>query len=88
MDMMQKAERIAELLKVRKDTDAEMKTLIDGGDIAALAPAKGRAPQKCSVCDEEGHTARTCPHKERGNGSAGTVETAQPHGASEAGSAT
>lgn len=54
MDVMQKAARIAELLRTKQDAEAEIHSLISG------EPQKQRAVQKCSSCGQEGHTARTC----------------------------
>ena len=47
--------KIKELIEQRERIDEELRTLISGG--------KQRAPQKCSLCQQEGHSARTCPQK-------------------------
>lgn len=49
--------RIKELIELKEKTDDELESLIGGG---ALKTGKTRA---CSICNAEGHTARTCPTK-------------------------
>lgn len=47
--------RIRELLNKRDEIDAELAVIFTG--------TKDRKPQKCSICQQEGHSARTCPQK-------------------------
>lgn len=54
MDRHEKAAKIAELSKTIKESEAELDALLGGAEV------KIRAPQKCSKCGAEGHTARTC----------------------------
>lgn len=49
-------ERIKQLLDEHQRIEAEIASLVSG-------VKRERAPQKCSVCSQEGHTARTCPSK-------------------------
>jgi hypothetical protein len=37
---------------------------IFGTVVQAPAPKTERAPQKCSKCNQTGHTARTCPNNQ------------------------
>lgn len=48
--------RIRELLKQRDELDEEIREAVGG--------TKERKPQKCSHCQQEGHTARNCPTKQ------------------------
>ena len=43
-----------DLIKKREDIDRQLEALFSG------APQKTRATQKCSKCNKEGHSARTC----------------------------
>ena len=47
--------RVRELLDQRDNIDRQLQELFSG--------SKGRAPQKCSHCQQEGHSVRTCPNK-------------------------
>ncbi len=51
--------RIRALLDQRDELDRELLTLV-GGNTTSPSPRK---PVACSVCNGEGHTARTCPTK-------------------------
>lgn len=53
--MEDKLGRLKDLIEKREAIDAELATLIVGYE---------RKKQKCSVCQQEGHTARTCPQKQ------------------------
>jgi hypothetical protein len=56
------AQRIRELLDQRDELDRQIAAAaMPDGTSGALQ--KPRAPQKCGVCGNEGHTARTCPQK-------------------------
>ena len=48
--------RVKDLIAKREEIDAELSTIF------GVAP-KVRKPQRCSHCNEEGHTARTCPQQ-------------------------
>jgi hypothetical protein len=48
--------RIKQLIELKEQTDAELQTLIGGGIYA-------KKKVTCSICNTEGHTARTCPQK-------------------------
>ncbi len=50
-----KLQRIKDLIELKERTDTELEQLLGGGKIA-----KARA---CSICNQEGHTARSCPNK-------------------------
>jgi hypothetical protein len=50
-----KIARAKELISKREDIDAELQQLLTGTAV--------KRSQKCSVCQQEGHTARTCPTK-------------------------
>jgi len=56
MDIDTQIARVKELIAKREEIDAELSTML------GVVP-KGRKSQRCSVCNEEGHTARTCPKK-------------------------
>jgi hypothetical protein len=48
--------RIKDLIETKQRVDTELEELIGGS-----VEKKKRSPQKCSTCDQEGHTARNCP---------------------------
>ena len=50
-----KLQRIKELIELKEKTDAELEDLLGGG------PLKGNRVRVCSICNAEGHTARSCP---------------------------
>jgi hypothetical protein len=50
--------RAKELIQKREDIDAELAEIF-----SATRGATPRKPQKCSICQSEGHSARTCPNK-------------------------
>ena len=54
--------RLQHLYELKKTTDAQIEKIegLLGDDPDVL---KIRKPQKCSHCNEEGHTARNCPAK-------------------------
>jgi hypothetical protein len=54
--MDDKLTRIKQLIELKEQTDAELETLIGGG-------AYAKKKVTCSICNTEGHTARTCPQK-------------------------
>lgn len=49
--------RVRELLDLRDQIDQDIRNLVNGTEV------KERKPIKCSVCQGEGHTARTCPKR-------------------------
>jgi len=49
--------RIKDLIAKREEIDAEL------SGVLGISP-KVRKPQRCSVCDQEGHSARTCPQQQ------------------------
>lgn len=52
-----KLQRIKELITEKERIDGELESLLGGG------PLKLSRSRVCSVCNEEGHTARSCPTK-------------------------
>ena len=48
--------RVKELIAKREEIDAELSVLL------GVEP-KAKKPQRCSICNGEGHSARTCPQK-------------------------
>jgi hypothetical protein len=49
-------ERMKELIAQREAIDAELISIVGG-------TPKERKTIRCSLCSQEGHTARTCPTK-------------------------
>jgi hypothetical protein len=56
MDIETQIARVKDLITRREEIDAEL------SGILGVTP-KARKSQRCSTCNEEGHTARTCPQK-------------------------
>ena len=56
MDIDTKIARVKELISKREEIDAELSTML------GVMP-KARKGQRCSICNDEGHTSRTCPQK-------------------------
>lgn len=52
-------EKLKKLIEQREAIDLEI-AAVAGGTV------RTRAPQKCSACGGEGHSARTCPTKQPG----------------------
>jgi hypothetical protein len=52
-----KLQHIKELIIEKERIDGELESLLGG------APLKVSRARVCSVCNEEGHTARSCPTK-------------------------
>jgi len=50
--------RIKDLIAKREDIDAELSAILG-------ISLKVRKPQRCSICNEEGHSARTCPQQQQ-----------------------
>ena len=48
--------RVKDLIARREEIDAELASML------GIIP-KARKVMRCSTCNEEGHTARTCPQK-------------------------
>jgi hypothetical protein len=49
--------RVKDLIAKREEIDAELSTML------GVTP-KVRKPQRCSICNDEGHSARTCPQQQ------------------------
>jgi hypothetical protein len=49
--------RVKELIAKREEIDAELSVVF------GIEPKTRKAP-RCSICDSEGHSARTCPQKQ------------------------
>jgi hypothetical protein len=54
LDIDTQIARVKDLIAKREQIDAELSSILG-------VTAKVRKPQRCSVCNEEGHSARTCP---------------------------
>jgi len=50
-------QRIRDLLDKRDEIDRELTAIFTGNG------TRERKVQRCSVCQQEGHSARTCPEK-------------------------
>jgi Zinc knuckle len=59
MDIDTQIARVKELISERERIDAELSAML------GVMP-KGKKSQRCSICNEEGHSARTCPQKAAG----------------------
>lgn len=59
-ELLSKREELANELS---EIDAELGGIFSGNG-SGKSKSK-RAPQKCSKCGEEGHSARTCPNPEQ-----------------------
>jgi len=59
MDIDTQIERVNNLIAKREEIDAELAGML------GVTP-RVRKTQRCSTCNEEGHTARTCPQKPAG----------------------
>lgn len=77
MDRHERAARIAALSTLIREKEKELDTLLNGGEPEPIAK---RSQQRCSVCQQVGHTARNCPTKENVNGHTRTVEATEPDG--------
>jgi hypothetical protein len=58
LDIDSRITRVKDLIAKRDEIDAELSVIL------GVAP-KVRKPQRCSICNEEGHTARTCPQQQQ-----------------------
>jgi hypothetical protein len=56
LDFEARIARVKDLIAKREEIDAELSTILG-------VTAKARKPQRCSTCNEEGHSARTCPQQ-------------------------
>jgi hypothetical protein len=54
LDIDTQIARVKDLIAKREEIDAELLSIL------GVTP-KVRKSQRCSVCNEEGHSARTCP---------------------------
>lgn len=57
LDIDTQISRVKDLIDKREQIDAELSTILG-------VTAKARKPQRCSNCNEEGHSARTCPQQQ------------------------
>lgn len=57
MDIDTQIARVKDLIAKREEIDTELPTVLG-------VTTKVRKPQRCSNCNEEGHSARTCPHRQ------------------------
>jgi hypothetical protein len=58
IELDERLTRIRDLIETKERIDAELEELLGGS-----LEKRRRAPQKCGICDSEGHTARNCPSK-------------------------
>jgi hypothetical protein len=58
MNLDTQISRVKELIAKREEIDAELSALL------GVEP-KAKKPQHCSICNQEGHSARTCPQRPR-----------------------
>ncbi|WFU37228.1 hypothetical protein QA635_39185 [Bradyrhizobium brasilense] len=56
MDLESKIARVKELIAKREELDAQLGELLGGA-------GRERRIAKCSICNEPGHRASTCPSK-------------------------
>ena len=56
MDIDTQIARVKALISERERIEAELSAML------GVVP-KGKKSQRCSICNEEGHSARTCPQK-------------------------
>jgi Zinc knuckle len=57
LDIDARIAHVKNLIAQREVIDAELSTILG-------ATPKLRKPQLCSICNEEGHSARTCPQQQ------------------------
>jgi hypothetical protein len=57
LDIDTQIARVKDLVARREKIDIELSAIF------GVAP-KIRKPQRCSICNEEGHSARTCPKQQ------------------------
>jgi hypothetical protein len=51
-------QHVRDLLNRREEIDRELAAIFAG-----RGGSSERKPQRCSLCQQEGHSARTCPQK-------------------------
>jgi hypothetical protein len=56
MDIDTQISRVKELIAKREEIDAELSAML------GVVP-KARKAQRCSICNADGHSARTCPKR-------------------------
>jgi hypothetical protein len=56
LDIDTQITRVKDLIAKREEIEAELSAIL------GVTP-KTRKPQRCSKCNEEGHSARTCPQQ-------------------------
>ena len=64
-------QKLRELLDELDDLNGRIAQLVGGARIEQFKAE--RKPQKCGTCGQEGHSARTCPSKEKPNGNLALV---------------
>lgn len=57
LDIDTRIAHVKDLIAKREEIDTELSTML------GVTP-KVRKPQRCSNCNEEGHSARTCPQQQ------------------------
>ena len=57
LDIDTQIARVKDLIAKREEIDTELSTMLG-------ATSKVRKPQRCSNCNEEGHSARICPQQQ------------------------
>ena len=57
LDIDTQIARVKDLIAKREEIDAELSTVLG-------VTSKARKPQRCSNCNEEGHSTRTCPQQQ------------------------
>lgn len=69
MEIDARISRLKDLVAKREEIDAELASLFG-------LNTSSRKPQKCTVCGEPGHTARTCKKESNGASGNGSAEPA------------
>ena len=57
LDIDTQIARVKDLIAKREEIDTELSAILG-------VTVKVRKPQRCSNCNEEGHSARTCPQQQ------------------------
>lgn len=67
---MSKVARVREIIAQQAALEHELATLV--GEVE-IEESRAKAVRKCSICGDEGHSSRTCTHK---NGAASETDAA------------